>query len=91
MSTTSGFPGKIPVIPYPGISPCLAFVTIKSCPVQRAYYMFTLVAYSWSELLAVSLMVMYLTLMPFLGLFTLNNCGQNSVVVHGSSFAEYLR
>lgn len=42
-------------------------------------------------LLAVSLMVMYLTLMSFLGLFTLNNCGQNGVVVHGSSFAEYLR
>ena len=53
--------------------------------------MFTFVAYSWSKLLAVSLMVMYLTLMSFLGLFTLNNCGQNGVVVHGSSFEEYLR
>lgn len=53
--------------------------------------MFTFVAYSWSELLAVSLMVMYLTLMSLLGLFTLHNCGQNGVVVHGSSFAEYLR
>lgn len=55
------------------------------------YYIFAFVADSWSELLAVSLMVMYLTLMSFLGLFTLNNCGQNGVVVHGSSFAEYVR
>ena len=53
--------------------------------------MFTFVAYSWSELLAVSLMVMHLTLMSLLGLFTLHNCGQNGVAVHGSSFTEYLR